>query len=295
MNNIRVLFPNEPYDRKHVDSAYKEEFNVCEMLGIKTYFYDYEELIENNKLISNIDSDNNNVTLVYRGWMLKPNSYDLLYYKILEKTNGYYTLLNSPKQYSNCHCFPYIYDNIKEFTPRITVLDNWKDMNLLFATIMKIDYNFFIKDYVKSTKTDKGIECFTPFISMNDLEKEIKKFVNDRGSLFTNGIVFKEFVYLKKVENKTNEWRAFYANGKLVDLANNVDDDISDGNCPPSELIDKLGEILSEKSNFFTVDFALTDIDKWIVIETGDGGVSGLTPRCNTFAFYSKLIDSLKI
>jgi hypothetical protein len=295
MNDVRVLFPNEPYDRKHVDSAYEEEFNACKSFGIKTYFYDYEELVENDKFISNIDSESNNVTIVYRGWMLKPKSYDLLYYKILEKTNGYYTLLNSPKQYSNCHCFPYIYNDIKEFTPIITVLDNWKDMNLLFATIMKIDYNFFIKDYVKSTKTEKGIVSFTPFIGMVDLEKEIKKFINDRGNLFTNGIVFKEFVELKKIKNKTNEWRAFYANGKLIDLANNVDEDISNNNCPPSELIDKLGEIISEKSNFFTVDFALTNEDKWIVIETGDGGVSGLTPQCNAFAFYNKLIDSLTI
>jgi hypothetical protein len=155
--NIRILFPCEPFDRKNVDSVYEGEFNAYKLMNIRTYFYDYDELVDNNKFISNIGEDEKGV-LIYRGWMLKPEQYEFLYNKILEKTNGYLILVNSPEQYTNCHCFPYVYKDIIEYTPSIIVLNDWNKIENIFTVASKIKFDyFFLKDYVKSIKDQNGI------------------------------------------------------------------------------------------------------------------------------------------
>ena len=224
--------------------------------------------------------------------MLKPEQYEILYNKILNLTNGYLILINSPEEYRNCHCFPYIYDDIKEYTPKMVKIDKWENIEDRLSVLNKINFdNFFLKDYVKSVKTDKGVERLDKKINLIELSHKILKFIEDRGDLFTGGIIIKEFVNLKKVNGYTNEWRAFYFYDKLLDLTNNSEKDISKGIYPPDELVNKIGKILYQKSKFFTVDYALTEDDKWIVIETGDGGVSGLSPHTNELVFYNKLIN----
>jgi hypothetical protein len=67
--------------------------------------------------------------------------------------------------------------------------------------------------------------------------------------------------------------------------------DTKDGFSPPKEFVQNIGNILSKKSNFFTVDIAMMEnTRRWIVLETGDGGVSGLALDVNPFAFYNDLI-----
>ena len=290
MKDYRILFPSEPFEQKVVDSAYSDEYGVCKIMGIKTHLFDYEELVENDKLVSDIFFDDS-ATLIYRGWMLKPEQYSKLYNKILHKTNGYVTLLNSPQQYQNCHCFPFVYKDIKDYTPKILVFDKYDEVMELFNILPLLDFDFFLKDYVKSIKTNLSVEKISRKISTTDLFRKIQEFVKERGHLFTGGIVFKEYVDLKKVDGITNEWRAFYLYGKLVDISNNSSIDISKGEQPPIEFVESVGRVLGEKSNFLTIDFALKENGTWTIIETGDGGVSGLSPHCNVLGFYNKLFE----
>jgi hypothetical protein len=290
MKDYRILFPSEPFERKVVDSAYSDEYGACKIMGIKTHLFDYEELVENDKLVSDIFFDDK-ATLIYRGWMLKPEQYSKLYNKILHKTNGYVTLLNSPNEYQNCHCFPFVYKDIKDYTPRIVVLDKWDNVMELFSILPLLNYDFFLKDYVKSIKTNLGVEKISRKITTNALFQKVQEFVVERGNLFTGGIVFKEFVDLKKVDGITNEWRAFFLYGNLVDLSNNSEKIIPNQCHPPFEFVNRIGRLLDNKSHFFTIDFALTENNNWIVIETGDGGVSGLSPHCNVMGFYNKFYN----
>ena len=55
---------------------------------------------------------------------------------------------------------------------------------------------------------------------------------------------------------------------------------------PPIELINKY-KILD--SPFFTLDFAQLEDDSWIIIESGDGQVSGITDSSQTEMFYKML------
>ena len=292
--DIKILFPNEPFNRKNVDSSYNDEFQSCKIMGINTYFYDYESLVNDNKFISDIDK-NDNCLLIYRGWMIKPEQYSFLYNKILERTNGYVTLINSPEQYSNCHCFPNIYNDIKKYTPRI-ITEKEIDHSGLSRVYIKIVYDFFIKDYVKSAKTSNGVEKLSKHILYYEFYDKVMNFKEERGNLFTGGLVLKEFVNLQKVlyrgKSHDNEWRAFYLYGKLLDLSNNSNIKISQNNndnIPPKQLIAEVGIILSEKSNFFTVDFAQKTNGEWIILETGDGQVSGISTDISTLGFYNKL------
>lgn len=56
--------------------------------------------------------------------------------------------------------------------------------------------------------------------------------------------------------------------------------------CVPSDLIMKVPKI---KSNFYTVDFAQLSSGEWIVIETGDGQVSVLSPNQFIFKYYEEI------
>lgn len=290
---FKILFPNEPFNRKQVDSAFLDEFKICQIGGIKTYFFDHEELIDNDKFVTDIDP-NDKCVLIYRGWMLKPEQYIKLYHKILERTNGYVTLLNSPKQYEYLHCFPNIYNYIKGYTPKIVLLNDWETIVDMFTIKKEIDFDFFIKDHVKSIKTDKGIERIEKDITMMSLYNKVHEFIKERGNLFTNGIVFKEFVDLKKSENGTPyEWRAFFLYDKLVDMSVNINtnENIKNIPSPPKEFVQNIGNILSKRSNFFTFDMAMTEQHRrWIVLETGDGGVSGLSVNSNPMAFYNNFM-----
>ena len=67
-----------------------------------------------------------------------------------------------------------------------------------------------------------AIENYYNNIDRNSLQRKINLFLKERGRLFNGRIIFKEFVDLKKYEdNKTNEWRSFYFNGKLLFLTQN--------------------------------------------------------------------------
>ena len=65
---------------------------------------------------------------------------------------------------------------------------------------------------------------------------------------------------------------------------------------PPQKLLDagarfatRIDETVDSGSPFYTVDFAEKQNDDWIIVETGDGQVSGLTEALNPEEFYRKI------
>jgi hypothetical protein len=166
----------------------------------------------------------------------------------------------------------------------MVVLDNpfWENIPPV------MDYDFFIKDYVKSIKTAEGVERIPKDIKYDDLCLKLHEFVKERGKLFTGGIVLKEFVELKKYGDNTNEWRVFYFNGEFLTYFQNSN--LKTKEHPPLRMIKDVGELIDWKSNFFTVDFAQTEDGNWIVIETGDGQVSGLAEG-KELLFYNAIFN----
>ena len=269
----KILFPSEPYNIRQIDSTFEAERNISQLCSFEHYMFDFDTFTSEQKLVHNIDF-NDECILIYRGWMLKPEDYRVLFGKVLNKSKGSVKLINLPMEYENCHCFPNVYENIKEYTPRIE------------KNLAKVDFDFFLKDYVKSTKTDEGVEMISKDINAEELKVKVDRFIEDRAHLFTGEVIAKEFVSLKEEKGKTNEWRAFYFNGKVHAVLQNSYLETKEE--PPVQLVKKVGEAIGEKSNFFTVDFALTEDDRWIVIEAGDGQVSGLCEG-QELKFYNRL------
>ena len=170
--------------------------------------------------------------------------------------------------------------------------------NLYFENPVDIDWDlvngtfrkFLIKDYVKSVKGSKFPDFFETPVKPEELNAQIAEFIELRGGLFTGGIVLKEYVDLKKYGSATNEYRAFYLCGQLLSLCHNSNQPDSCG-FVPLDFVNKFTKLLS---NYYTVDFAELADGSWIVIETGDGQVSGLSPNQHVFQYFDDMRATLR-
>ncbi|MFN4150735.1 MAG: ATP-grasp domain-containing protein, partial [Candidatus Sericytochromatia bacterium] len=281
---MKIIFCCSPFNYRVVDPDYEQEYISAIKNGFEVELVNFEELEKNNidKSIKTILPSDNSETALFRGWMLKPETYQL-FYSSLESKN--ISLINKPDEYLNCHYFPYSYEIIKDKTPKSIYFDF--DKNLDYTQIMKLLSVFngkpiLIKDYVKSQKHKWKDACFIH--SSND-ENEIKRvtdnFINLQGSDLNKGLVYREFLELEFIGEHskskmplTKEYRLFFLNGKLVEKYNYWDEGTY---TLEDNFIDEFLEIAKFiKSNFFTMDIAKTISGDWKIIELGDGQVSGL-------------------
>lgn len=276
----KFLYPSDFYDIKTVEPDYENEFNtVAKFPEFDVILYNYDEFISGGELKTYptvIDEG----LCIYRGWMLKPDKYRELYEKLRRRG---VSLINDPHGYEKCHLFPNTYEEIKSFTPKTKWFEDYK---LIDWNAINVEFKrFMIKDYVKSVKGTRFPSFFETPVNEEMMKKYIDEFIELRGTLFTKGIVIKDFVNFKKYGENTNEYRAFYLRGKLVTLSKNSN---QSGNCPvvPMDFVEMFAQL---ESNFYTVDFAELENDKWIIIETGDGQVSGLSPDQYIFKFYDEI------
>lgn len=151
-----------------------------------------------------------------------------------------------------------------------------------------------LKDYVKSAKPHF---LRVPIADPVKLAESCLDLVHHRASSFNRGVVIKEYHELRRPRN---EWRLWFCNGECVVEDFNGPDGDDDriasvalaaqsgskhkvrqaGMTPvPQEIIDRVTESLKRDKRgvlpYITVDFAQTQANSWILLEIGDGGVSG--------------------
>lgn len=275
-----ILFPSDYFRIAHVDDEYQAEYESASQLSdFLPVLFNYDEFLQHAqiKLSPSVEGD---YRCIYRGWMLHPNQYEQLYNKLL--TRGI-VMINSPTEYNNLHLFPSVYHEIKDFTPKAAWIEqgckiNWKKVNLEFK-------RFMIKDYVKSVKgTDFPVFFETP-VDYDEMNEKIDAFIQLRDNLYTGGIVIKEYVNLKRYGSDTNEYRVFYLFGKIITVSRNAN---QPEHCAylPIELAEGFAYL---NSNYYTIDFAELDNSEWVILETGDGQVSGLSPHQYVFKYYDEI------
>ncbi|MCK9416309.1 ATP-grasp domain-containing protein [Candidatus Dojkabacteria bacterium] len=271
---MTILFPCEQ-NLKQVDENFLLEFNMCKKLQINIALYDHDKFITDDYLkITNFSDDK----IILRSWMLNKSQYLKLYNKLLIKNCK---LINNIDEYLYCHYFPNVLQDIKNYCINSTwfYLSDMDD-KLLKLVHKNIKTDLIIKDFVKS---EKGTNFFkiNKDITFNDFKIFVNGFINERQPLFNEGIVLKEYM---KVKN--NEWRAFILNGELISLDCN-----SINNCLESPSIDYIKTMakIINKSNFYTIDFIQKENNDWIILESGDGQVSGLPKDTNVEKFYINL------
>lgn len=275
-----ILFPADYYNIKQVDSEYSAEYEaVCQIPDFKTILYNHDGFTSGEPL-KIYPKDYYNGDCIYRGWMLTPDQYKILYGYLYQKD---ILLINVLHHYKACHLFPNIYESIKHYTPKI--LHYPKGTQIDWDSVNRIFKRFMVKDYVKSVKETNFPVYFETPVDPGEMTERITEFIELRGSLFTGGIVLKEYVDLKKYGEHTNEYRAFFMNHQLLSLSPNSNQSDS---CAfvPKNFVMKFANL---QSNYYTVDFAELSDGSWTIIETGDGQVSGLSPNQFPFKYYDDI------
>ena len=278
---MMFLLPSEPLNTKKVDSDFQKEYEALKKMDFKVYLYDHDQFVSYKQLISDIDFSQPG-RMILRSWMLKDSEYKELY-NVLSRNK--ITLINSPEQYLNCHYYPNVYQHIKEYAPNSIWFDNIDEM-IVSICRNNIGNDIIIKDYVKSEKGFDDIFFLEKSLSPSEFYERVLKFKESRGKLFNEGIVFKEFCPLKKYGNKTNEYRYFILESKVISCFQNTE--LGFGEKPICHFINDI--INQIDSNFFTIDVAEKEDGSWMILECGDGQVSGLPRNQSEFIFYSSFL-----
>jgi ATP-grasp domain, R2K clade family 3 len=296
---MRVLFCDSGFSPKEVDYMYAEEFNAAKKALLSTSLISFEPLKRGDveASISRVSACNEIEIGIYRGWMLTPTIYKLLYDALLDKN---IKLINNPAEYQFCHYLPSNYEAIKKYTPKTVFkkLDGEFSMSDFEGLLNHFGEGpIVLKDYVKSQKHYWNEACFIPNASdYNHANAVIKKFLELQDDDLNEGLVFREFIELEKLTTHsqsgmplTKEFRVFVKNRKIISIFKYWDEGDYEGVLPQ---IDKFTDVIHKiGSNFFTMDIAKKKAGDWIIVELGDGQVAGLPDNAEKEAFYVALND----
>lgn len=240
-----LLFPSHPFDKSAADDAYADEFEAARAVGIACHLFSFEDFQAGEfKPRPALRADEQ---VLYRGWMLSPESFSALNDAISARGG---VPVTTAAQYRLCHYLPGWYPLCAEFTPSTVVVP--RDADFVAAVAGKNWSKFFVKDFVKSLTTARGSSATSPE-EIATVVSLIEKF---RGAV-EGGVCIREF---ERLVPETEE-RYFVLNGKAHSR---------EGTAPP--LVDAISKRID--SPFYSVDAVLAEDGRLRLIELGDGQVS---------------------
>jgi hypothetical protein len=205
-------------------------------------------------------------------------------------------LMNDPEQYRHCHHLPECYPVIERLTPRSVWLTGDLDIDRIMAALTPFgDRPVIVKDFVKSRKNEWTDACFIPSASdRNAVERVVNGFIELQGDDLNEGLVFREFVDLcpvgvhpKSGMPRTEEYRCFWLDAQPVYCSAYWEGAKYYMTYPPLELFMEIAAAV--RSRFFTMDVARRLDGEWMIVELGDGQVSGLPREDDARPFYELL------
>ena len=282
--SINFIFCSHPLNKKNVDENYMEEYQATG-LDHACALFSYEDLV--NGKLSLYGEDIEGLT-IYRGWMMPAHMYELFYNLLLGKG---IQLINSPKEYAKYHLLPGWYSDFEGATP-FSIWNESRDIRAALELTEGLEGAFVVKDYVKCRKHEWHDACFIKDISdKEDTFRVINNFINRQGSNLEGGVVLRKFESLKSMGRHkdsgmpiSEEYRVFVFKGEIL-ISDNYWSDNEEVNISEDEYI--WIESISGKieSNFVTIDLARKTDGKLIIMEMGDGQVSGLQ-QIDAYEFY---------
>jgi len=293
-----ILFCEDPFESNEVDPDYKEDYLAVKQLGFETLLFNFEDLTSDDnyeRASRKIKPAATNKKVIYRGWMLRPKQYALLYNDLLRKN---YELINTIEQYQNCHYLPDSLQFIEGRTPK-TIFQKIEDADsidkLVVAAKVFGPNSVILKDYVKSEKHDWETACFVPDATNSaQLKKSIEKLIELRGKHLNEGIVIRVFIELNAltIHSKsgmplTEEYRLFFFNKKLLGIYDYWEEGAYSPTRPDTAEFENIASTID--SNFFTMDIARQKDGQFIIIELGDAQVAGLPNTLLKTEFYKTL------
>lgn len=287
---MEILFVASSDALREPDPEYIREWQAVEELGIRWHVFNYDALVKEDfeKAFRFLKPGSGRVVL-YRGWILKEKEYQQLEAE-LEKCG--YRLFTSAASYARTCYLPNYYEHIRDLTVP-AVWHEGTNFRKAWQTAQTLGpAPYIIKDYVKSAKELWDKACFLPEGTTEEQFcaacRSLKKY---RGDRFERGIVIRPFIPLHFLETSVfgshpifEEYRLFFLNGHIhsataYGYAGGIHSDFS--------AYEHLGKLID--SPFFTADIARKADGGLVLIELGDGGVSGLPPNMDRLDFYRKI------
>lgn len=275
IQNINFLFCNHPLYQRKVDEDYEEEYRAAG-LEHPCALFSYEDM---EMGILSLYGENISGLTIYRGWMMKPEMYVAFYALLKEKE---ITLINTPEEYERYHLLPGWYSDFEGETAK-SVWESEGSFENALSIAKDLEGSYIVKDYVKSRKHEWHDACFIKDIADRDnAARVIGNFIDRQGTSLVGGIVLRKFEILKQTgfHEKSGmplseEYRVFIYAGRILKIddywKDKADVKISYAEQHWIETIAK-----KMKSNFVTVDLARKEDGSLIIMEFGDGQVSGL-------------------
>ena len=283
----KILFPCSAFNIKEVDENFKNEYEVSKTLGIESFFFDHDLLVGED-VIKFFGIKDDSSMIILRGWMLKPAQYKKLFDTLELKNNHMYT---NPDSYVQCHYLKNSYKRIEKHTAKTLFSDKF-DKETLGKMFDQFENGIILKDYVKPEKHIPGLFFIPKETTHEQLEVVVNRFITARDKLFNEGVAFREFVELQKYDGEVNEWRVFVFKGNIVatEQNSNINTHLNKISPPEEWFVKFVSHELSKVSAFYTIDFAERADGSWMVVEAGDGQVSGLAPNQNPIGLYNSFL-----
>ncbi len=292
-----IVFCRDPLEPARPDRAFGAEIAAVERLGLPYVLLDHDALVrgdEPDRIVRRVPAHPESRLAAYRGWMVTPAQYRVLYEALIARG---IRLINDPDQYRHGHYLPENYPVIEGRTPRSL----WLTGDLGIDRIMDALAPFgggsvIVKDYVKSRKHEWVEACFIPSAADRQaVERVVGRFLELQGEDLNEGLVFREFVEFEPIGIHprsgmplTEEYRTFWLDGAPIDWASYWDGGADRDRRPPIERFTEVAA--SVRSRFFTMDLARRRDGEWMIVEVGDGQVSGLPRESDAARFYEALV-----
>ena len=275
LDSPNFLFCNHPLFSKKVDMDYEAEFLEASQ-NYNCALFSYEDL-EDGKL--SLYGENISGLTIYRGWMMSPKMYKE-FYNLLEERGIF--LINNPQEYEKYHTLPGWYKDFEQITA-VSVWEENGNVDNALKMCTELSGSYIVKDYVKSRKHEWYDACYIPNVSdSKNALKIIDNFVKRQGEGLVGGIVLRKYEKLKQIGYHeksgmpiSEEYRIFAYAGEIHTL-NNYWNKAQEMNFSEEELEWIDGIITKLRSNFVTIDLARKENGELMIMELGDGQVSGL-------------------
>lgn len=288
---MKLLFPNHPLKARLPDPDYQTEFDAALNAGFECELYSLEDLRAGDATLATMHcapASTEGESIMHRSWMMSDTLYTALHGALVSK--GYHPI-TSPEQYAQAHYLPNAYSLLKGRTPESVWVED-KDVTGAWDKYVQLGRPAaIVKDFVKSAKHRWNEACFIPAGTDSGRFNEIlKAFLEARGRLFEKGIVLRRFHDLVKLADDIcgqpvhEEYRLFMWDGALLAATPSIRGE------GPFEKLEEWEAIADSFANrFISMDIARQLDGSWLIIEVGDGGVSGLPSSIGPETFYQAL------
>jgi hypothetical protein len=157
------------------------------------------------------------------------------------------------------------------------------------------DAPVIVKDFVKSRKHEWAEACLIPSAAdRGAVERVVGRFLELQGDDLAGGLVFREYVEFEPVGVHprsgmplTEEYRTFWLDGTPIFWGPYWEEGEYRASEPPIARF--AGVAAAVQCRFFTMDVARRRDGGWMIVEIGDGQVSGLPRESDADGFYAAL------